>query len=101
MIIINGELHYCYRSAHGMDLGLIPRNESDFVNLLSGDSMEVRNKLKNFVGLEYISACDYCNGARKSVEVRATQHAPGQKATEVAPLEAKVFFAPRQPSGEK
>jgi hypothetical protein len=70
MIIINGELHYCYRSAHGMDLGLIPRNPGDYVDLMAGTIADVRQNMKRFLEKKTITACDYCDGCGQKVSSR-------------------------------
>ncbi len=66
MIIINGELHYCYRSAHGMDIGLVPRNSGDYVNLMDGTVEEVRHNIGRFLERDFISACNHCDGCGKT-----------------------------------
>jgi len=73
MIIISGRLHYCFRSGHGTDLELFPRNPNDYVDLMSGTPEEVRVRLKKFLELEYTSACNYCDGAGIPCSSRATQ----------------------------
>ncbi len=64
MIIINGELHYCYRSAHGMDLGLIARNSGDYVNIMDGTVEDVRQNIRRFLEKDFITACNHCNGCK-------------------------------------
>jgi len=73
MIVINGELHYCYRSAHGMDLGLLARNPGDYVDLMAGPPGEVRERVARFLELDRISACAYCDGAGRPCPSRAVQ----------------------------
>ena len=55
-----GELHYCPRSAHGMDLTRIKGN---YVNLLSKmDNNELKMNIKRLISRkDYIEACDYCD----------------------------------------
>lgn len=58
-----GELHYCPRSAHGMDLGLVPRKKSDYINLLNKTSrLELKESILRFIErTDYILTCDYCD----------------------------------------
>jgi len=71
--VINGELHYCPRSAYGMDLGIIPRNPDDYVDLMSGTTEEVRAKIKKFLKKDHISVCNYCDGCGKTSTLRGVQ----------------------------
>lgn len=60
----DGKLHWCSRSQRGMELGLIPDNLDDYIDLL--DNMESiqrkREKFENISNAHSISACDYCSG---------------------------------------
>lgn len=60
----DGKVHWCSRSQRGMDLGLIPDQPEDYVDLF--DSREsVEQKREKFIQIEkacYISACNYCSG---------------------------------------
>jgi len=88
MIIINGELHYCYRSAHAKDLGLIPDHPGDYVDLLSGDIATVRRRINEFIELDSIAACDYCNGAGKPIDLpRGAQQKSSQKTQKLSYVE--------------
>lgn len=58
-----GELHRCTRSASGVSLGKIPRNEADYINLFNEDPVaERRTKLTALMTKDYISACKHCTG---------------------------------------
>ncbi|MCM1342925.1 MAG: radical SAM protein [Muribaculaceae bacterium] len=62
--LINGELHTCFRSSHGMDLGLIPKTQSEFVDLLDEGltEAELYKAVKRVIfQREYVEACDYCD----------------------------------------
>ena len=60
--LFDGEFHYCPRSAHGTDLGIIPKREEDFINVFEYDSEELRKKLKKFLEKKtYIETCNYCD----------------------------------------
>lgn len=56
--LLEGELHRCPRSSHGMQLGLIPVN-SDFVKMTDKD---LKDKIKKLMNLKSIGACNYCDG---------------------------------------
>lgn len=58
-----GEFHFCPRSAHGTDLGIVMKRESDYVNLLGEESIEkIRWKIDALINRKnYILACDYCD----------------------------------------
>ena len=67
--ILDGKLHHCPRSSHGMNLKIIPLNNRDYVNLLDDNtsSEQLRKRLyKFFYGyIPYIEACNYCNSGTK------------------------------------
>jgi hypothetical protein len=60
----NGCLHWCSRSEIGTTLKLISSNEQDYVDLFDKNTSveEKREKIKNIMNAEYITACDYCSG---------------------------------------
>ena len=65
--LVNGQVHYCPRSSHGMDLGLIENNPKDYVNLLDKKT-SIKEKQKQLAGLykkKCITACDYCDFGTK------------------------------------
>lgn len=58
-----GELHRCTRSASGISLGKIPRDTSDYLDLLDDLSIEEqRLKLQLLIEKKYIQACFHCKG---------------------------------------
>lgn len=62
--IIDGEYHFCGRSAFGTALGAIPKNENDYVNLLDPNISisEIKEKLKVLLDdTKCITPCDYCD----------------------------------------
>ncbi len=60
--MLNGKLHLCPRSAHGMDLKIISDHPDDYVDLRGTDSIgEIRKKLYVLLNTRYITACDYCD----------------------------------------
>ncbi|MGJ4850097.1 radical SAM protein [Bacillota bacterium Meth-B3] len=60
----DGKVHWCTRSQRGMELGLLPDNPDDYVDLLDrSESREVkRTKFAKIENAKYISACDCCSG---------------------------------------
>lgn len=61
--LYNGELHFCPRSSHGVDLKIIDRREEDYINVLNIDDKErLRVEIENFINRKnYIEACDFCD----------------------------------------
>lgn len=60
--LFNGELHYCPRSSHGVDLGFIPKRNEDYVDIEKENNKELRSKIEYLINKKtYIEACDYCN----------------------------------------
>lgn len=60
----NGEFHICNYSATGMRLGYIPKEESDYVDLLNNELMldELKLEVKRLINREFpVVACEYCN----------------------------------------
>lgn len=62
--LLNGQLHRCPRSSHGMNAGLISNHANDYINVLKDASTidELRNRIRTLVNMEWISACQFCNG---------------------------------------
>ena len=63
--LLHGELHCCPRSSHGMNTGVVPRYDGDYVNLLAeGLSVaELKERIRRLVKeKKFIRACDYCDG---------------------------------------
>jgi len=59
----DGKVHWCSRSQRGMELGLLPDNAADYIDLFDGTSVEEkRYKFENIAGKSYITACGYCSG---------------------------------------
>lgn len=79
--MFNGEIHLCPTSAHGMYLGLIPRDEKSFVSVRHDHTKkgikEVENKLKELICHQIPNACAYCSGNNGTVIANAEQLPPG------------------------
>lgn len=59
----DGKVHWCSRSQRGMELGLIPDNPEDYVDLFDNTTPEEkRDKFERIAKNRYLSACDYCSG---------------------------------------
>lgn len=61
--LFNGEFHYCPRSSHGTDLGIVPKYKGEYINLLNVENeFELRKEIEEFINREdYIEVCDYCD----------------------------------------
>lgn len=60
----DGKVHWCSRSQRGMELGLIPDNPEDYVDLFdtSESPEQKREKFARIKNARFISACDHCSG---------------------------------------
>jgi hypothetical protein len=59
----DGKVHWCSRSQRGMELGLIPDDPGDYVDLLDDTDAEVkRAKFERIAAARYLAACDRCSG---------------------------------------
>jgi DNA-directed RNA polymerase subunit F len=60
----DGKMHWCSRSQRGMELGLIPDNPDDYIDLFDdSESIErKREKFERISNAQSILACDYCSG---------------------------------------
>ncbi|MBD5448774.1 MAG: radical SAM protein [Lachnospiraceae bacterium] len=60
--MLNGKIHLCPRSSHGMDLGIIPDQFTDYCDLRKNKTIkECRKKLYELLNATSISACNYCD----------------------------------------
>jgi hypothetical protein len=60
----DGKVHWCSRSQRGMELGLIPDNPGEYVDLF-GDSLSLEQKRAKFLSIAntpYLTSCDHCSG---------------------------------------
>ncbi|MDR3291084.1 MAG: radical SAM protein [Methanobrevibacter sp.] len=62
-VLFNGQYYICPRSAHGTDLGLIPKKKNEYFNLRSNKSnIEKKEELMNLINkIEFINTCNYCD----------------------------------------
>ncbi len=59
----DGKVHWCSRSQRGTELGLIPDDPNDYVDLLAAQTVEEkRAKFRAIEHRRYLAACDYCSG---------------------------------------
>ena len=59
----DGKVHWCTRSQRGMELGLLPGNYNDYIDLFDETTIaEKRAKFQRIANAKSISACDYCSG---------------------------------------
>lgn len=61
----NGRLYHCPRAAHGINLGVMPDSETEYVDLMdmSVSDEEIKRQLRFQRDRTFIEACDYCDGA--------------------------------------
>jgi len=59
----DGKVHWCSCSQRGGELGYIPADSNDYVDLFDNTYIaEKRAKFETIADARYISACDYCSG---------------------------------------
>lgn len=70
--VLNGTLHYCPRSGHGIDLGLIPAGPDEYLELLHPDRPVTREQLAAYYFREEpVLACDYCDAGVSTTIIEA------------------------------
>jgi hypothetical protein len=59
----DGKVHWCTRSQRGMELGLLPDNPDDYVDLFDATSVaDKRARFERIAASRYLAACDRCSG---------------------------------------
>jgi hypothetical protein len=60
----DGTLHWCSRSQRGLELGLLPMFNDDFVDLLDKNTTceHKREQIRRIMGNQHLQACDWCSG---------------------------------------
>lgn len=59
----SGKVHWCSRSMRGMELGLIPDDPNDYVDLFDNTGIEEKRvKFNRIAESKGLSACDMCSG---------------------------------------
>jgi hypothetical protein len=89
MTVLNGKLYRCPFSANGTNLGAIPFDPTDEINLIAeqGDTSSLRQEVVElFHGKKFLTACTYCNGR----DFRTPAVTPGVQTKMPLPLE-KIF----------
>lgn len=67
----DGKTHWCSRSQRGMELGLLPDDSHDYVDLLDDSTcQEKREKFRAISQAHYLHACDYCSGDQGTCNVQ-------------------------------
>lgn len=64
--LLKGELHYCARSSHGKDLGIVPVKDDEYIDVFSyNDAQKLRADINDFFygNRQLLTACDYCDMA--------------------------------------
>jgi hypothetical protein len=63
-----------------MELGLLPDNPDDYVDLLDGTSAaEKRAKFERIAAARYLSACDRCSGEQGTEDITKRHKAAEQE----------------------
>jgi hypothetical protein len=76
----DGKVHWCSRSQRGMELGLLPDNPDDYVDLLDGTSAaEKRAKFERIAAARHLSACDRCSGEQGTGDITKRHKAAEQE----------------------
>ncbi|MFT9055829.1 MAG: radical SAM protein [Ethanoligenens sp.] len=66
----DGKVHWCTRSQRGMELGQLPDNPADYVDLFdSSTAQEKCAKFKQIAATHSLLACDYCSGNQGTSDV--------------------------------
>jgi hypothetical protein len=60
----DGKVHWCSRSQRGLELGLVPVDSANYVDLFDPNSTrgEKREQFLKIMNTKYLTACDYCSG---------------------------------------
>ena len=68
----DGKVHWCSRSQRGMELGLVPDDPEEYVDLFDATSREEkRKKFERIAACRYLSACDRCSGEQGTEDLAA------------------------------
>lgn len=69
--LLDGKLYYCFRCSHGYNLGLIPRKEDEYVDLLSNTKAQNRKQLRRLTWRRKpVTACQYClRGTEQNIPI--------------------------------
>lgn len=84
--LLDGKLHLCPRSSHGMDIGIVPINIMDYYNLRHVKSTkEAKRKIYKLLNRKSISACNYCDVFRwkELPEVKAAEQISKEEAAKI------------------
>lgn len=84
--MLNGKIHLCPRSSHGMDLKIIPDNNKDYYNLRQMQSKrEAKKSIYKLLNTKSITACNYCDTYRwrDLPEVKAAEQINKKEANEI------------------
>ncbi|GHU83002.1 hypothetical protein FACS189468_7780 [Spirochaetia bacterium] len=58
--VLNGKFHICPKSSAGYELGIIKTADSDFINLRSRSSKNIKEELVNFYKKDCYEVCKFC-----------------------------------------
>ncbi|EHL04612.1 hypothetical protein HMPREF0322_04699 [Desulfitobacterium hafniense DP7] len=75
----DGKVHWCSRSQRGTELGFLPNNSDNYVDLFDGSSpAEKRAKFEQIANARYLVACDFCSGNQGTNDLSKRFHAAEQ-----------------------
>lgn len=76
----DGKVHWCSRSQRGMELGFIPDNPDDYVDLFDLTTREEKQqKFRHIAEKHYLSACDRCSGDQGTNDITVRHKAAEQE----------------------
>lgn len=61
--LTNGRFYHCNVSGHMNQVSLLPDEAADYIQIenVEWKAAELRNAIKKFLNIKYLSACSYCN----------------------------------------
>jgi hypothetical protein len=75
----DGRVHWCSRSQRGMELGLMPDCQQDYVDLLDDSPIEAkRAKFRAIAAAKHLTACRHCSGDQGTGDPRRRRPAAEQ-----------------------
>ncbi len=71
----DGKLHWCSRSQRGLELGLLPEFECDYVDLMDKNLAKEQKQaqIRQIINAKYLHACDWCSG-EQGTQNQAKRH---------------------------
>lgn len=70
-VLLDGKLFHCDRNAHGVRLGIIPDNKSDYCEVRDNSKNNLKSDLKIFLNQKHINACNYCDSPMNAMPIES------------------------------